>query len=83
MTIRIAVVGGKLQGTEAVYLAQKAGFKILLIDKNPSTPAVGLCDGFMAHAVIKAARIDDYEFEVDDFPGRTVPRQMVKEPIQH
>ncbi|MCD4720594.1 MAG: 3-methylornithine--L-lysine ligase PylC [Desulfobacula sp.] len=44
----IAVIGGKLQGVEAVYLAQKAGWKTLVIDKNPDAPAIGLCDWFLA-----------------------------------
>ncbi len=43
----IAVIGGKLQGTEAVYLAQKAGWKTLVIDKNSDAPARGLCDQFL------------------------------------
>jgi len=44
--MKIVVVGGKLQGTEAVYLAHKAGWEATLIDKNPRVPAVGLCDQF-------------------------------------
>ena len=43
----IAVIGGKLQGVEAVYLAQKAGWETLVIDKNPDAPAIGLCDRFL------------------------------------
>ena len=43
----IAVVGGKLQGVEAVYLAQKADYQTLVIDKNPDAPAAKLCDQFM------------------------------------
>ena len=43
----IAVIGGKLQGVEATYLAKKAGYNTLVIDKNPNAPAVGLCDRFM------------------------------------
>ncbi len=43
----IAVIGGKLQGVEAVYLAQKAGWKTLVIDRNPDAPATGLCDRFL------------------------------------
>ena len=43
----IAVIGGKLQGVEAVYLAQKAGWDTLVIDKNPDAPATGLCDRFL------------------------------------
>lgn len=43
----IAVIGGKLQGAEAVYLARKAGWKTLVIDKNPKALATGLCDRFL------------------------------------
>ncbi len=43
----IAVIGGKLQGVEAVYLAQKAGWQTLVIDKNPDAPATGLCNMFL------------------------------------
>ena len=43
----IAVIGGKLQGVEAVYLAQKAGWETIVIDKNPDTPATGLSDRFL------------------------------------
>jgi pyrrolysine biosynthesis protein PylC len=45
----IAIIGGKLQGVEAVYLAQKAGWKTLVIDKNPDAPATGFCDHFLKH----------------------------------
>lgn len=48
MPVTIAVIGGSLQGTEAAYLARKAGWRILLIDKNPDCPAFGLCDDFLA-----------------------------------
>ncbi len=44
----IAVVGGKLQGVEAAYLARKAGWDIRLIDRRPEVPAIGLCDEFVA-----------------------------------
>jgi pyrrolysine biosynthesis protein PylC len=42
-----AVIGGNLQGTEAAYLSKKAGWDVLLIDKNPVVPAAGLCDLFV------------------------------------
>ena len=45
--MRIAIIGGKLQGVEAAYLARKAGFETLLIDKNPNAPALSLCDSFL------------------------------------
>jgi 3-methylornithine--L-lysine ligase len=44
---RIAVIGGKLQGTEICYLAKKAGIDTTLIDKNSAAPARGLATKFM------------------------------------
>jgi pyrrolysine biosynthesis protein PylC len=43
----IAVVGGKLQGVEVIYLAQKLGYQTLLIDKNPDAIASRLCEQFI------------------------------------
>ena len=40
--MRLAVVGGKLQGTEAAYLAGEAGYDVVLIDRRPDRPAAGL-----------------------------------------
>lgn len=45
--MQVAVIGGKLQGVEAVYLARKAGWETLVIDRNPAAPAVGMCDHFL------------------------------------
>ncbi len=50
---RVAIIGGKLQGTEAVYLAGKAGIRSLVIDKNENAPASGFCDEFAAYDVLK------------------------------
>ena len=44
--MHIAIVGGKLQGTEAAYLANKAGWEVTLIDKRDQPPAKGLCHHF-------------------------------------
>jgi pyrrolysine biosynthesis protein PylC len=52
--LRIVVLGGKLQGVEAVYLAKKAGWEVQLIDRQSSCPASGLCDAFI-QADIKTA----------------------------
>ncbi|MDD4238943.1 MAG: 3-methylornithine--L-lysine ligase PylC [Desulfotomaculaceae bacterium] len=43
----VAVMGGKLQGVEAVYLAQKAGWQVVLVDRDPDAPAAGMCDNFL------------------------------------
>jgi pyrrolysine biosynthesis protein PylC len=40
--MRLAVVGGKLQGTEACYLGVKAGYETVLIDRREGRPAAGL-----------------------------------------
>lgn len=53
---KVAIVGGKLQGTEAVYLAKKAGIKSLLIDHNDRSPAAGLCDEFLCCDVTRESR---------------------------
>ncbi|MGM0652132.1 MAG: 3-methylornithine--L-lysine ligase PylC [Bacillota bacterium] len=44
--MHVAVIGGKLQGLEAVYLAKKAGWKVVLIDKKLNVPAAAICDKF-------------------------------------
>jgi len=44
--IRIAIVGGRLQGIEAVYLCSKAAFTTVLIDSDSNPPAKGLSDEF-------------------------------------
>jgi 3-methylornithine--L-lysine ligase len=44
--MQTVVVGGRLQGLEAVYLAKKAGWQAKLIDKNKSIPALNLADSF-------------------------------------
>jgi pyrrolysine biosynthesis protein PylC len=42
--MRLLVVGGKLQGTEATYLAAKAGWETVLVDHREAPPAAGLAD---------------------------------------
>ncbi len=49
--MRVAIVGGKLQGVEAAYLAKKAGWEVLLVDRRPQVPAIGLCDRLAVFAV--------------------------------
>lgn len=49
--MRVAIVGGKLQGVEAIYLAHKAGWDVLLVDRKENVPASGLCDHFVLQDV--------------------------------
>lgn len=49
----ICLIGGKLQGVEAAYLAKKAGLSVILIDKNPMALAQSLCDEFFCFDITK------------------------------
>lgn len=51
--MKVAIIGGKLQGTEAVYLAKAAGIESILIDSNPVVPASGFADEFICGDVVK------------------------------
>ncbi len=42
----VAIAGGALQGLEMTYLARKAGFETLLLDRQSDAPATGICDRF-------------------------------------
>lgn len=45
--MRVAIAGGALQGLELTYLAKKAGFETLLLDRRHDAPASGVCDRFV------------------------------------
>ncbi len=51
--MKIAIIGGKLQGTEAVYLGSACGFESILIDNNPEVPASTMADRFVSGDVIR------------------------------
>ncbi len=59
MTMSVAIIGGNLQGVEAAYLAKKAGWEVLLIDKNPQAAASLMCDSFLPLTI--TAEIDPHE----------------------
>ena len=48
----VAIAGGNLQGVEATYLALKAGWTTIVVDKRPHVPASGICDYFFQLDVI-------------------------------
>lgn len=56
--MRVAVLGGKLQGVEACYLAKKAGWQIALVDKNPDPPAARLCDEFYTFDLMDSVKLE-------------------------
>ena len=63
MSRLVAIIGGNLQGVEAVYLAKKAGWDVLLIDKNPQAGASLMCDRFLPLTI--TAEIDPHEILKD------------------
>ena len=50
---RLIIVGGKLQGTEVLYLAKKAEVFTVLVDKNPLAIGSKMCDEFSCIDIIK------------------------------
>lgn len=73
----VAIVGGRLQGMECLYLAEKAGFRRLLIDADPAAPAQKICDGFFCLDVIKYTRqfleiISEADFVLPALENRVV-----------
>ena len=42
--MRIAIVGGALQGMETVLLAKAAGYETVVLDRKTTAPAMSLCD---------------------------------------
>lgn len=74
--IRLAIVGGRLQGTEAAFLARQAGYATLLVDKSEQVPARGLCDDFMradvcdkSEALVKALKSADFVLPATENPA--------------
>lgn len=64
--MKVAIIGGKLQGTEAVYLARLAGIQSILIDNNPEVPASGICDRFVCgNIVTKESQVVEAMKEAD------------------
>jgi len=55
--IKILVIGAKLQGIEAIYLAKKAGYFVTVIDHNPQAPGVGLADHYVEADIFDSDRI--------------------------
>lgn len=51
--MKICIIGGRLQGTEACYLAKACGMETILIDIDPEVPAAGLADRFVPGDLVK------------------------------
>ncbi|HMM05138.1 MAG TPA: 3-methylornithine--L-lysine ligase PylC [Clostridiales bacterium] len=50
---KVCVVGGRLQGVEALYLAAKAGMETVLIDKESSPLGKEICGRFLCKDVLQ------------------------------
>ena len=61
----VGIVGGKLQGVEAAYLARKAGWEVRVIDKKPDVPASNLGDSFAQVDVTVENNLADVLDDVD------------------
>jgi pyrrolysine biosynthesis protein PylC len=61
----VGIVGGKLQGIEAAYLARKAGWEIKLVDRNDRVPACHLGDTFVQANVTDEGSLDGVLDDVD------------------
>lgn len=55
----VGVVGGKLQGVEAAYLARKAGWEVRVVDRRPRVPASDLGDSFAQIDVTVENNLDE------------------------
>ena len=51
--MKICIIGGRLQGIEACYLARACGMESILIDIDPGVPAGGLADFFVHGDLVK------------------------------
>ena len=61
----VAVAGGNLQGVEVAYLARKAGWDVLVVDKNAGVPASGLCHWFVQQDLREEKHLGDLLANVD------------------
>ena len=63
--MKIAIVGGGLQGVEVAYLSKKAGFKVMVLDKTPDPPAKGLANEFVQFDICQINPASDILDKVD------------------
>lgn len=61
--MKLGIVGGKLQGMEAAYLAKKAGYEVVVVDRHADAPALSLADKGAVIDTIKDERAAVKVFE--------------------
>lgn len=57
--VMVGIIGGKLRGAEACYLARQAGYEITLFDQDPYCAAADLADVFVCADLLKTDVSDD------------------------
>ena len=63
--MKVAILGGRLQGVEVAYLARKAGWHTVVVDLDPQAPAAGLCDVFLSFDLMDKTRLKQLMLQVD------------------
>jgi pyrrolysine biosynthesis protein PylC len=63
--MKIVIMGGKLQGVEAAYLARKAGWHVVVIDRSADIPAFGLAHTFIRDDIRTPADLEAYTADAD------------------
>ena len=55
--MKAAVIGGKLQGVEAAWLAHRANWAVLAVDRNENAPVRGLADVFYSFDIFESDKL--------------------------
>jgi len=88
--MKVAVLGGRLQGVEIAYLAGKAGWHVVGVDRDAAAPIVGLCQDFHCFDLMESDRLTSLlqtvdfaipaleDLEVLDHIGRCAARVKVR-----
>lgn len=55
--MKVAVLGGRLQGVEIAYLAAKAGWQVVGVDRDAAAPVAGLCQDFRCFDLMESDQL--------------------------
>lgn len=61
----VLILGGKLQGVDAVYLMKKAGWKTIVVDKKKDVPASNMADVFLNFDILNKEKLENIMKTVD------------------
>jgi pyrrolysine biosynthesis protein PylC len=78
----VGIVGGKLQGIEAAYLARKAGWSVRMVDRLPRVPASVMGDSFAQCDVVLekdlVGVLGDVDFIIPAFEDDSALRSLAR-----